>query len=75
MERLRRPTVEEVIRDAMEDEVPISYIMNRTGLSEYDADQRMRSLHREGVITYFPEIFPCSEKKAVWNNPHEEPED
>ena len=75
MERARRSSVEEVIRNAMEDEVPISYVMERTGLSEYAADQTMRSLHRQGVITYQAELQENGEKIATCNFLDEEPAD
>ncbi|NIM47477.1 MAG: hypothetical protein GTN40_04970 [Candidatus Aenigmarchaeota archaeon] len=74
MEEYETPSVEEVVRDSLDDSVGISYVMERTGLSESEADNRLRSLHREGVITYFPELQPSGAKVAKWNHPHEEPE-
>ena len=75
MERLKRDSVEEVIRDSTEREVPISYVMERTGLSEHAADQVMRSLHRQGVITYHAELQENGEKIATYNDLDEETED
>ena len=75
MERAKSPSVEEVIRNAMEHDVPISHVMERTGLSEYAADQAMRSLHRQGVITYQAELQKKGEKVASYNFLDEESAD
>ncbi|NIO44518.1 MAG: hypothetical protein GTN36_03115 [Candidatus Aenigmarchaeota archaeon] len=74
MDEYETPSAEETVKNSLDDLVGISYVMERTGLTESGADSRLRSLHREGVITYFAELQPSGAKVAKWNYPHEEPE-